>query len=410
MIIDIVPLPRRLKNVNRSEETVSSESVVCLPMPTLSRMLGYWQPDDSSFVGFGSCHPVITGKDAPFRYKVIESTKFGLVEYFVVTTSPINVLQPWKSKNVQMICPWLTLEDQKNLTIRKFILWNGVFDLLHFETEDTISDTPIEAVLVDELRSLAKSHYRDDLIDSLKEYPDDCSKLLISEEKMDRVNSVDNLSQLYANIAAYNTMVANDDPCYWCDIGDVVRGVHLPNKWNNFPELVGCTFLNHVIYGKTTVGQVRHLFGITYDAHAFQRGFINKEIDPGTVLSIYDNTNPDLFGVLKYVERLPYSEFVIEIDGGNGVPSMTIMNPHDVTLKLHGELPESLKQSLMNIANEMRSGYPGMTGAKIIRSWEECVYITIMNADNTKVTYYFDLISASLGSRSLIRDYEPAAI
>lgn len=407
MIVDIVPLPRRLKNIKRREESISSEEVVCLPIPTLSRSCGYWQPDDTAYIGFGGWHPVITGKDVPFRYKFIEPTKFGTAEYFVVTTSPINILQPWLSKNVQLICPWVTLSDPKTLTVRKFILWNGIFDLMHFETEDNISDTPIEAVIVNELRNLAKSNYRDDLIESLKEYPSDCSKLYISEEKMDEVNSVDNLSQLQSNILAYGSMLENEDPCYWCDIGDVVKGVKLPHKWNYFPELCGCTFLNHVLYGKTTLGGIRHLFGLTYDAHAYQRVFINKELDPGVELSIYDNSNPDLFGVLKYVERLPYSEFVIEINGGNGVPSMTIMNPHDVTLKLKNEVPPSLRDSVNQIVNALKSGYPEMIGAKIIRSWEECVYITIMNTDDSKQSFYFDLISASLGSRVLVRDYDP---
>ena len=404
MIVDIVPLPRRLKNVNRSKEAITSETVASMPMPAIRREFGYWEPDDSSFVLFGGVHHVITGRDTPFRYKFIEPTKYGLAEYFVLTTAPIDVLQPWKSKGVQLICPWVVLEDLKTMTIRKFIVWNGIFELTHFETEDNVRDVPAEGVIVHELRTLAKENGRDDFLEALTEYPADYTKLLISEEKLGRGATIDDLLQLGSNIAAYESMIRNENPCFWCDIGSVVKGVNMPGKWNNFRELIGCSFLNHVLYGKTSLGSVRHLFGLTYDAHVFQRPFIVKDIEPYVELSIEDNSPIDMFGVLKYIERIPYSEFVIELDVC-GSSSIAVFNPHDPIVKLDVQLPPSVAEAMTEIRKNL-SDSEHFQHVTIRRSWSEEVYITIKMPNGEEQHKYFDLVSASLGSRTLIRDYD----
>lgn len=404
MIVDIVPLPRRLSKLKlKKHASITSESTMCLPVSNLHRIYGYWEPDDTSFMMFGGIHKVITGDDAPFRYKLIEPTKFGIAEYFVMTTSPINVRQPYRSKNVALICPWVNLVDMRTFKTRKFILWRGIFDLMHYETEDNITDVPVDAVIINELRNLATLHDRPDILASLSEYPKLPTDLLISEETMDRDSDIDALLTLGSNIAAYNSLVGIGD-YNWCEPCDVFRGVRLPDKCNKFPMLQGCMALNHFIHGKVTLSELKHLFGITYDTHAFQRIFVDRGIHPYTELSIYEDCDPDMFEVLKYIERLPYSEFVINVDN-NGKCKISLFNQYDICLKLDTIVSGKEADLIADIGRHLLAGHANMARATVERSWSEDAYITITMTDDTQVRYYFDLVSASLGTRSLMRDY-----
>lgn len=403
MIVDIVELPRRLKQFRRKNASITSEDTLCLPMPCLNRDVGYWIPDDSQYMLIGGIHRVVTGRDTPFRYKFIEPTKYGIAEYFVMASSPIDIMFPLRSKNVNLICPWITLVNTKTLKTRKFILWNGIAELIRHETEE-VNDVPVEAVLINEARNTARIHDRADLLESLKEYPD-LSEFLISEETPGKDDDLDSLATLGANIVAYNNMVVNDQPYYWCDIGDIFRGVTFPTKWTDINVVKGCTLLNHFLYGRSSINDIRHMFGMTYDMHAFQRLFRDNVLDPFTELSIDSNEDVDLFGILKYIERLPYSEFRITVDN-NGKANLSLFNPYDSIVRVPKDNIGDINEIVGHIGKELQCGYPSLVSADIVRSWGEEVYITIKNSSGKTHRFYFDLVSASIGSRALVRDYE----
>jgi len=408
MIVDIVELPSRLRYVKRKNELIASEMPVGLPMPSLARITGYWEPCDEPWTFIGGVHPVITDKDALFRYKFMEPTKYGLAEYFVMTASPIDILNPNRTPRVKLVCPWVSLVDPKTFRVRKFILWSGIFELMHYETEDTIIDVPAEAVLVNELRNLAILHDRPDLLALLDRYPSDYKNVLISEEKIDGDVPLDNLLTLKANMEAYNSMCANDEPYYWCDIMDVLRDVDIPNIQTNTVPLTGCSFLTHVIHGPVTISEIRHLFGMTYDTHAYQRNFNLSRLRPDTELSIREDDKTAKFDILKYVERLPYSEFELTIDGPSETGTLKLFNPYDPSMKLtidKSSLDPDVTELINKIVKTSLSDCPGAAKITIIRSMSEEVYITTVMEDESKTCSYYDLVSASLGSRTLIRDY-----
>ena len=406
MICDIVQLPRRLHQFRR-EASITSEQVVSFPMSSIARDWGYWEPNDEDFIGMGGKHRLIIGKDALFRYKFIEPTKIGIAEYFVMTKSPIDIRYPLRNKKQRLYCPWVTITNAQTLRVRKFIIWNGIFELMHYETEDSIHDAPIEAVLINELRNQAMLHDRPDIIKGFENYPKDWKNVLISEERLSDDKAIDALTMLGSNIKAYNELTVDQEPYYWPDLWDIFRGVNIPEVWTDMTPLNYCTFLSHVIYGHTTMESIRHLFGMTYDTHAFQREFNTRDLHPCTEISIYDDSNPDLFGILKYIERIGYSEFEIAVDA-NGKCKPTLYNPYDTFMRINQNSDQIHwdPELLHKIGTSLKRYCPTMSSAEIISSWASEVYITIKETNGNVQRYFFDLVSASLGSRSLIRDYD----
>ena len=401
MIVDIVQLPRRLSRFNRHAEIISEE-VFGFPISLISRIYGYQPYNDDEFIGVGSKHQVLTGKYTPFRYKIIEPTKHGIAEYFVMTESPIDIRCPFRSSRVKLFCPWVTITNPVTLEVRKFIIWNGVKDLIRYEVEDSVRDVPVELVLANEIRNFARLHGRQDVEQSVDEYPE-LDDNLVSEVKYDDNASVDMLTTLGANIKAYKEATELAEPFYWPDATEIFRGINLPKKWTDATLLKSCTLINHVIYGTTTIGDIRHLFGIAYDAHAFQRVFNDGDLNPYTELDISGNNDPDLFQILKYIESLCYSEFVIEVDN-NGVCNLTLYNPYDPFIKLKADTTK-FASLLKGIVAALKHGHPDLESTYIARSWASEAYITIKHGGKTD-RYFFDLISATLGSRSLIKDYD----
>lgn len=406
MLVDIVELPRRHAQFKRREASVNSEMIISYPISNLAREFGYWSPNDDDYLAVGGIHRLMIGRDALFRYKFIEPTKYGVAEYFVMTSSPIDVRFPLSNKRIHLYCPWVTITDPRTLKIRKFILWNGIFELMHYETEDSIHDVPVEAVILNEIRNQARLHNRPDVLVGLEKYPQDWKKVLISEERFDGSDAAEMLATLGSNIRAYNEVVVDQEAYYWPELYDIFRGLNLPESWTDTTPLRSCTFLSHVIHGSTTMGDIRHLFGMNYDTHAFQRMFNATALDPYTEISIYDE-NPDFFGLLKYIERLPYSEFRIEVDK-NGLCNIQLYNQYDPYLQVKQSTGTAQfePEIMAKISSAVRRCCPHLESGEIVRSWGEEVFFTLKDQTGGVHRYYFDLISASLGSRSLIRDYD----
>lgn len=407
MICDIVCLPRRLKQFNH-DATINSELTISLPISCITRIFGFNNYNDDSYVGVGSIHKVITGKHTPFRYKFIEPTKYGIAEYFVLTETPIDIRCPIRSRRVKLYCPWVTITDPNTFKVRKFIIWNGVRDLIRFEVEDSVHDVPIEMVIRNELKNFAMLHDRPDLIESIESGSNN-RETLISEESNSRDVNLDHLVMLGSNILAFDELSNVTDPCHCPDAIEIFRGWEmLPNQQHlKLAPLNSCTLINHFVYGAQTLGDLRHLFGMNYDAHPFQRNFDLRPLDPYTELSIDSATDPDLFGVMKYIEHLDYSEFSINHIKANGVATCEIFiyNPYDPLLRVP-KIDEAISKEVWNnIAGPLDRVYGDFTSVNIRRSWSDEIYITIESKGKTD-HYYFDLVSAELGSRTFIRDYD----
>ena len=407
MICDIVCLPRRLKQFSHSA-TINSELTLCLPISCISRMFGFNDYHDDVYIGVGSHNRVLTGKYTPFRYKFIEPTKYGIAEYFVMTESPIDIRCPFRSKHVKLYCPWVTVTNTNTFKTRKFIIWNGVRDLIRFEIEDSVNDVPIEMVIRNELKNFAILHDRPDLVSSM-ENGLSINETLISEETNSRDIKLDHLVILGSNIRAFEECTNGMDPCHCPDAIEIFRGWGMlpEQKYLKLAPLNSCTLINHFVYGAQSLGDLRHLFGMNYDAHPFQRNFNVGPLDPYTELSIDSDSNPDLFGVMKYIEHLSYSELSINHTKANGVDTCDVFvyNPYDPLMRVP-KVDQSLSNEVIsNISGPLTKVYGDFTFVNIRRSWADEIYITIESNGKTE-HYYFDLVSAALGSRTFIRDYD----
>lgn len=407
MIIDIVELPRRL--VQFKHGIIDSRGMYSMPTPSIERYHGYWEPDDTEFIGVGSKHELITGKDALFRYKFIEPTKFGIAEYFVLTGSPIDIRRPLSNRNVQLYCPFFSLTDTNTMLTRKFIIWNGVFELLHYETEDSITDAPVEAVTANEMKNIlrylnASKGDRFDcglnsLLDTLNAYPE-CKNVLITELKSSNAD-IEQLLKLGSNFKAYTSILVNEEPYYWADVTDIFRHVDIPMTCETIAPVRKCTLLAHFIYGSATLYELKHLFGLNYDTHAFQRWFNTNLLSDDTIISI-DKPDSSLFQILSYVENLPYSEFELVVDG-NGLYNIKLYNQYDPTMMI--KCPKELDEPVYQLVRMLRSVFRNSVHISVVRSWGEEVYITIKRSNDKVLKFYFDMLSLIIGSRSIVRDY-----
>jgi len=411
MIVDIVELPRRLQHFKNG--AIDTRDTCGFPLPALYRVSGFWEPDDASYLCIGGKHDLITGKDCLFRYKFIEPTKFGIAEYYVITADKIDIRFPARQKRVRLYCPYVTLTDPKTMLVRRFMLLAGVWELLHFETEDNVEDYPADAVTVNEIKNLLDINSAYDvcgpffstdlglksIVEKIKSNPN-YDDVLITEIKGD--DDIQTLLNLGSNISAYNNMTLNESPCFWCDITDVFRNVTVPNLNVVNDTMKTCSLLAHFMYGGVVISDIKHLFGMTYDTHAFQRWFNDGRLDPDIEISLGDgNTDKFVLEILKYVSRLPYNEFELTIDN-SGLYNIKVYNPYDPMLSVVCE--ETVKENIGKFANEVVAA--SQYNIEALKSWGEEVYITIKRKDGRKRRFYFDSLSTIIGSQSLIRDYD----
>ena len=149
MIDDIVILPRRLKQFKYNAH-VSSEQVCCPPISNIDRLVGYESPNDDVFIEAGTRMSLPTGVDTWFRCKLIENTRNGIVEYFCISRSPLDIFRIKRSSKTLLYCLWVSIIDPVTFKRRKYVLWEHVRALMRYEVEDNVADVPIEAVIADD--------------------------------------------------------------------------------------------------------------------------------------------------------------------------------------------------------------------------------------------------------------------
>ena len=404
MIDDIVVLPRTLKQFKR-EASVSSETMVTLPLSAIPRYSGFESPNDEDWVCFGSTMRVPTGKHTWFRFKIVENTPIGIVEYFCLTESPVDFYNPRKSIKLKIHCPWLTITDSRHLKVKKFVLWRHIIELTRYETEDSVIDSPVEAVIANEIRAFAQIYGCEHFYKELTHYPTDFKNVLVSELKSkSEEDGLDTLCTLESNIRAY---LQNDDdlPFPMFEPDDIWRGISLPKRWTNTDMLRYCSVLPFLQFGAITLGEIAHLFSPCYQLHAFQRGFAQPVLNEMTILNIPANDTTELFTIIKYAEGLPYSEFELRITKTDC--GLKVYNPYDLRLLKKTASVEASQSTAEtdNIRRLILERFPNLSQMLLVRSWSEEIYITVTYADGKTDMFYYDMSVAALCDRSLIRDY-----
>lgn len=406
MIDDIVVLPRTLTQFKREAE-VSSEMMSTLPISYITKEVGYESPNDDDWIRFGGSVSVATGKNTWFRFKLIEGTPNGLVEYFCLSESPIDFYNPRNSKKLKFYCPWLSITDLKTFKTTKYVLWRHIFELTHYEVEDNVVDTPAEAVIANEVKNFAYMYGCDHFLKEVEYYPSDYKNVLISQIRPNNDNvALDNLTRLLSNIRAFNSDI-NLVPFGAIVPEDIWRGVNIPHVWTDLGALRNCSVLPFLQFGSITISEIAHLFSPLYQLHAYQRSFSKAQLDQCTVLSIPSSDTRQLFDIIKYMEELPYSEFELRVDREGC--RLKVYNPYNLN-PINGNMPLADVASDSAPTDAIRTlfynGFRGMAEAFATRSWSEEIYITVMNTNGSVEYFYYDLSVTATCARSLIRDYD----
>ena len=408
MIDDIVLLPRRLKQFKRTAE-VSSEVSCCPPISNIQRVYGFESPSDDMFIEFGAETDVPTGVDTWFRFKLIENTIHGIVEYFCLSESPIDVLHIGKSKKTLLYCLWVAVTDPKTYKRRKYILWENVRALMRFEIDET-KDVPIEAAIADELGAFNDLLFypSPEIIKLLVNYPSRDDIVRISEFKPE-VNGQDLYLTIGANIRALSDIYAFEDDWHRPDPIDVLRGVELPEKWTDTSPLSTCAVLKLLLWGPVLLKEIMYLLSPSFGLHCFQRGFMMEPLPSDTEINVERNDDREVFSIIEYIEAIPYGEFELAVSSVQ--PGyFRRYNPFDMNIQSrtlgadHTQAEDTVVKKVIHQIRELK--LQNVVSVHVARSWAEEVYITFRYANDKCKRYYVDLSVHALCSRSLIRDYQ----
>ena len=407
MIDDIVLLPRRLKQFKRDAK-VSSELLCSPPMSSIARLVGYEVPDDTLVIPFGTGMNVPTGVDTWFRFKLIENTVSGIVEYFCLSESPVDIFNIKKSKRTRVYCIWVSLTDPVTFRRRKYVLWEHIRALMRYEIEDSVNDVPVETVIANELRAFADVYGCPEIFPALVNYPSSKEIVRISELGANK-NEVDTFLKVVSNIKALNEIYDVDTSIHSPDPTEVFRGTDLPEKWTDISPLKRSTVIKHLMWGPVDMKELFFLFGAGFGLHCFQRGFNTQPLPGDTEISTEEGSTVELFSIIEYIETIPYGEFELTVKA-DGTHQFRRFNPFDMNVlsrEKHADLMQTTDEEVTTAVKSIAETIcNNITEIVVARSWAEEAYITFKYADGTSRRFYFDLAVYALCSRSLFRDYQ----
>lgn len=409
MIDDIVILPRRLKQFKYNAH-VSSEQVCCPPISNIDRLVGYESPNDDVFIEAGTHLSLPTGVDTWFRCKLIENTRNGIVEYFCISQSPLDIFRIKRSSKTLLYCLWVSIIDPVTFKRRKYVLWEHVRALMRYEIEDNVSDVPIEAVIADEIRAFADMNDSHELLMSVINYPDAKEINRISQIRHD-IDGLGIYLTLCSNIRALNEIYSLDQSIHAPFPIDVLRGIDLPERWSDLSPLRKSSVLKHLLVGPATIRELLFLFDPKFGLHCFQRGFNDALLPDDTEIDIPKEDDHEVFSIIEYIETIPYGEFDLTVDVITGKHEFIRRNPFDMnelSRNLHCDrVLNDFEPEVQKAIDSIREDMPDdVISVHVARSWAEEAYITFRYADGKTRSFYVDIAIHALCSRSLIRDYQ----
>lgn len=404
MIDDIVELPRRLSQF-KIDTTVTSHTLCTVPISSVPKYTGYDSPRDDVWVEFGYKLGIPTGTDAWFRYKLIENTRHGICEYFCISQMPLDLMHIVRSKLLQLYCLWATVTNPVDYSTKRYVFWETIRELTG-SCSPRKTDAPLEAIIADEIRAFGALHDRPDVAEPIKNYPAITSTSRIGEIGTE-TDDVDTYLNLLSNMMSVHDSIVNED--WSVDAMDIYRGIRLPEVLTNIGIIRGNSVLPFLSNGSVLIKDILHLLSPMYGVHAYLRSFTNSLPD-GTDITAFANEDEDLFSIIKYIEKIPYSEFETKINCASQENSIRIMNPYDLNYASRNGHADHMSVTRVPQLEKLRAvfvkKFPGACEVYIARSWAEEAYITICY-ENNKAAYrfYLDLSAVALISRSFIRDY-----
>ena len=382
MIDDIIELPRPLSKLNNGKLLVSSYTPFEKAPSVFGMIYGHSLDDDRSPVCLGNSSCIMTGKDAFYRYKMIEHNATTIREYVSVADGPFS------SKSTKFFTLWMTVIDKTTLRAERYYFWDAIaYARRYFGMQNCyLLSKNLEDTLKLESRVLPYPG-----LERSYQWAHKYSFPVKGE-----ATEIDGMYMLKSNLESMEIAKMCED---MFNPLDVFRGA--ASQEENKPQT--STSLEHLLR-RDSIEQplIKKLIGPDYGFHRFclkPTCGITKDMRIDQIGAVAE----PWFEILKYIELIPYSELFVVIKG-KLIDVMRVYDPYDpgryldinpVTTNI-SEYLEDLFDKILSCAKSLECGLQEIS---IYRSWGEEVYITMKTKDREVKKYYFDMVWAAFGSQ-----------
>ena len=307
MIDDIVELPRPLSKLNNGKLLVSSYAPYEKPVSQFGIVYGHVLDDDRSPVCLGNSSCIQVGKDAFYRYKMIEHDATTIREYIAIADGPFT------SKDTKFFILWMAIIDKTSLKTERFYFWDAIsYARRYFGMQDCYL---LSRNLEDELKCESKLLPYPGLERSYQ-WAHKYSFPLKNED-----TEIEGMYMLKSNLESLEVAKMCDN---MFNPLDVYRGV-IPSN-DDKPE-TSTSLENLLSRDKIEQPVIKKLIGPDYGFHRLclkPTCGITKDMRIDHIGAVCE----PWFDILKYIELIPYSELFAVIKG-NLIDVMRVYDPYD---------------------------------------------------------------------------------
>ena len=404
MLLDIVPLVDRW--------TESKRRVDCSTFGQRCVNLDYdWYSVGSDEIFFPVGREFDGAFDNVYRYKVIESILGNIIEYIAIGFEPINVWSLGKNLDKELIPISSRMYNfvEKERVVVHYFAQNIIDVLTELWTIPRVycaACTSREAFL-DELDRAGEKYNHPDLQQLVDESRDTYGLAHIIDAHEDP--DLDKFFELGRCLM----------PLAWDDEALIYPWIRrsIVGDWNP-PKIFGTSgYVRNALNRKIQIADVRNMLSGTFSVHPFTRRIPAAfSLTDKVQTNFGDLGNSLIYGLDKFIEQVPYTEFKIEglYDNWEAYFGNVYYSCNMGHLVYNGKkdtdvFPRLIFNNIMQQLTTIAQCYePNVEIEKmcIVRSFNEDVYITLMHKNGKTRRLYSDLVYTILGSRGVFTDYE----
>ncbi len=408
MLLDIIPMVDRWKESNRRVDC-STFSQICV-----EQQWNYIQfPVGMEERYFPVGREFDDYETHQYRYKIIEQVGKYLIEYLVISWDPINLLAITKNKGTEIIPIWakyFNVADKRSVRVHYFT--DNICDILNevwvMPSMHCDTNTVREAYLC-ELDRVGEQYNLPDLRELVDEQRNKFGmgvSVIPSNEDKD----IDKFFDLGRVLS----------PLYW-DNGALcypwVRDSICNTNWSIPAALDNSYYTDKILRHRIDLDSIRPMLDNTYCMHGFTRPIPAAfELSSEVVTNFGDDVNNLVYGLGKFIEEVPYTEFKIKgiYDKWEALFCNFYFERNMGHLVYDGKVdtdvfPRLVFNNVMRQLSCIAAGLDSRNEVKemiLIRSFNEDVYITITYKNGKVIRLYSDMVFSTLGSRGIFTDYE----
>lgn len=405
MLLDIIPLVDRWDESNRFVDcsTFAQRCITDVPYST-GPIEEVWYPLGREFDGPGASRYE--------RYKVVEHVGAYIIEYIAIGYYPINVVAISKNRDKELlpICSKMyNFGDQHKVNIHYFT--NNILDILD---ECWVYPKSSADALTTRSAYFYELERAGELMNNsmLLEFVADKRKTTPTEGLLDAAfenSDVDNFFDLGKVIM----------PLKWDEEALIYPWVQdaIIKNWNIPKVFAASTFTRNYLNNRIGISDLIHSIDMRYHMHPFTRKIpavfpLTKDVRT----NLGDYGNDLIYGLNKFIEQVPYTEFKIDgvYDNWQAWFGNVYYSANMGYIRYNGKYDTDVfprlifnhvMEDLTKIASYLEPNVE-VENVCIVRSFNEDVYITLTYKDMRVIKIYADLVYTILGSRGLFTDYE----